>query len=307
MMMNNPWSGMPLSSRRRVDYDIDLDIFWIKNEKNCYGLYIFSDVKMENIPEFELKGIEMHKTHRENKTEFIFLLKNRENWEIFLTLCRDLIAAASLKKTGREIIDEIFRRLNRWKQILSETGAKTFPLKLEMGLLGELICLKEKVFPRIGINEAIRCWTGPDFEKQDFIMEDMIIEVKTYSISKGKKIRISSAEQLFYSRDIPLYINAIALEKSSEGCSLETVIGWVLEESEISPYNQEIFELKLLNYGYYREIYSENISTFKVIENEIYHVEEDFPRIKQELIPAGTENISYDIDLWKCSKFLKNI
>lgn len=301
--MNNPWLDMPVSSKRRVDYNISSNIFWIKNEKENFGLYIDNEEKIEKEINFQLKGIDIYKIGDETRTGFIFILKNLKDWEIFLVLCKDLIAAASLKNNSGEVIDEIFKRLNQWKQILSENIVRTFPLQLEMGLLGELFCLTEKIIPLYGVNEAVRNWTGPDFEKQDFILDDKIIEVKTYMPSKGKSVRISSAEQLFFNKNIPLYLNALALQKSDSGITIENLIEDVLENTDLTIENAKLFELKLINYGYFKELYKDTINSFKIYDNEVYFIEEDFPRIKSEEIPTGISNISYDIDLWKCQNF----
>lgn len=302
--MNSPWLNMPISSKRRVDYNISLDIFWIKTEKGCFGLYLATKEKMEREIKFQLKGIEIHKIIDSLGTKFIFILKNSAEWEIFLILCKDLIASASSKIVDSDIVDEIFKRLNQWKRTLSENVYPNFSFLLEMGLFGELLCLNEKIIPIYGVNEAIKHWTGPDFKKQDFIMKDKILEVKTYVPTHRKSIKISSIEQLYFNREVPLYINAIALQKSEFGLTIENLIDSVLKNSDLIVESENLFELKLINYGYFQELHRERLNSFKILGNEIYFVDENFPRIKPEFIPSGILSINYEIDLWKCQNFL---
>ena len=127
--------------------------------------------------------------------QFIFLNHNKD-WNIFLILCRDLIEVAKKCETDQKMIRATQLRLQRWQQLLKSEFRKEFPIEKQMGLFSELLCLRDLIIPKLGVASAIKSWVGPDYDKQDFLLDTLAIEVKSYKTSKGELINISSKEQL---------------------------------------------------------------------------------------------------------------
>ena len=90
--MENPWLKLEESSTRRIDYKIKYDFFWIIDEIGRYGLSISLKQHiqpLENLP--KLKGVDVITINLKNGASEIYLvLKNKSEWHIFLSLCKDL-------------------------------------------------------------------------------------------------------------------------------------------------------------------------------------------------------------------------
>eukprot|EP01037_Dinobryon_pediforme_P010930 gene10930-11013_t len=92
----NPWASMHADTARRVDVETQYDFFWITDIKSRYGLLIkfkfdLSDLEIES----KVKGISVITTKDENSGNLYFVLNSNKDWEIFLSVCTDLILMAS--------------------------------------------------------------------------------------------------------------------------------------------------------------------------------------------------------------------
>lgn len=93
-----------------------------------------------------------------------------------------------------------------------------------MGLIGELLFLKDQLSKSIGFSEALKSWSGQELTHKDFSYGDTWTEVKTIRRS-SQSVRISSLEQLDseYDGELAVY----ALEKMSpeyKGITLNKLI-----------------------------------------------------------------------------------
>ena len=117
----NPWENMEISTQRRVDIETPRDFFWMTDLQGNYGFYlkrekVFDDA--ENL--IKLKGISILKRNSDrNRGEFFLILHQKEDWQIFQTLCEDLISASYQCKTDEQMFDVFETRLERWENLLS--------------------------------------------------------------------------------------------------------------------------------------------------------------------------------------------
>ncbi|MBE0491823.1 MAG: PD-(D/E)XK motif protein [Sulfurospirillum sp.] len=302
-MMINPWKDMKKSTQRRVKENINHDIFWIIDLEGKYGLYIkIKSIYDNNIDILKLKGLSILKRNEENTTELFIALNSNQDWEIFLTLCKDLILIAKKYSDDITMFNAIENRLKRWQQFLLKNKSIDFPLHKQMGLFSELMCLKEIIANNIGIKNAIYSWVGADFDKQDFLLEDMIIEVKSYKTSKTPIVSISSAAQL-YSDKQPIYLISYGLTPTDNGISIDDLILDIEKQIENESFEFfEIFHNKLFEYGYMIDL---DIKKYKFIidKNRIFHVSTLFPKITPLDIDSRILNLNYSIDLLQCKEF----
>lgn len=302
-MINNPWSTMPLSTKRRVNLETNFEVYWIKTSKNINGIFfriplMFFDHKNN----FSFKEIDLITHNLENDTEIYLLLKNNTSLEIFNILCKDILGVTLKATPTKNTVEEIFLRLKKWENLLSKESKYIFSKEAEKGLFGELIVLKDFIIPKFGVEKGILSWSGPDFDKYDFIVEDLLIEVKTYTSNKGKKISISSPEQLHSLSLQTLYLVAIEIIKYQEGKNIQNLIDEI--KSLASDYLDLVntFELKLINYGYIKELCENELEKYKDTSIEFYLIDDNFPRINLLNIPSGVINLKYTVDLLSCQK-----
>ena len=98
-------------------------------------------------------------------------------------------------KNDQKLISEIKITLEKWLTVFEKNNFKKLSLSEQIGLLGELNFIKEKLWKYMKIDEAILCWQGPRGHDQDFVL-NFLFELKTKLASAKQVIKIASLEQL---------------------------------------------------------------------------------------------------------------
>ncbi|WP_457748293.1 PD-(D/E)XK motif protein [Sulfurimonas sp.] len=302
-MMTNPWKNMQKNTQRRVDDELKHNIFWLVDANGKYGFYIdvqtFENDKIDSI---SLKGISILKKEANDRAKLFIGLNNNEDWNIFYTLCKDLIGIAKKYENEKLMFNAIEVRLKKWQQFLLKNKTIDFPLYKQMGLFSELMTLRDIIAENSGFDVAVKSWVGANFDKQDFLLDNCIFEIKSYKTSKTPIVNISSANQL-YSDKVPLILITYGLTPSqNKGIELKELIEIIEQESlQISMELYELFWLKLYEYGYMSGI---ETNSFLVDKKMYFNVEEGFPKIIPPMIKSQILDVKYSIDLLQCQKFL---
>lgn len=302
--INNPWLQLDRLSRIRVKESINYHAFWIVDALNQYGLMIQCNEDFKQpIREIKLNGIQIQLDQSSTPNKLILLLKDRKDWEIFLILCNDLIRV--MKEHDEDIIVNVMKRLERWQKLLRKATLRIMSKEEQMGLYSELKILLDYIIPAYGVSTGIHGWVGALGDKQDFLLENFAIEVKSFRMTSGNTVWISSKEQLNPEKN-PLYLFACAL---NEGGSGETVADLVV--SIIGKIKNEIlsseFIQKIEEYGYFPEVTQESLSKFLLEKVKGYEVREGFPKIESEHVSPLIPNLKYSIDLSGCAQFKMSI
>ena len=305
----NPWLGMPESTQRRTKAETPHDLFWITDLQGKYGFLLRSKDRFQNtkLPA-NLKGIELLKRNSNSGYGELFLILNdKEDWQIFHALCSDLISITDAYLSDSEMIFAVETRLKRWQQLLRNRRIEAISLHQQMGLFCELLCLRDVVVPKYGIEQAITSWVGPDFDKQDFLLDEAIIEVKSYRTSKGQSIKISSVKQLL-SDKVPLFLLTYGLTPTENGQSVEDIVKDIDNCLGVgSNEAKSKFEEKLVEYGYMPDIIQTTLYKFIVDKNRVFAASGDFPKIQQSCVMHGITDVRYSVDLLECGTFEKDI
>lgn len=301
----NPWGNMGISSQRRVDAASPHNIFWIIDSIGKYGFLLLTNEKIiDTDNKIFLKGMTLYKRSLTPENNELFLiLNNKDDWEIFHSLCHDLINVITRYNDQKKMINAVEDRMKRWQHILKHPRS-AFTIEQQMGLFAELLCLKDFVMVKAGsIRDAVVSWVGADFDKQDFLMNDAVIEVKSHRTSKGEYVYISSAQQL-YSEKTPFYLFSYALTNTELGQSVEDIVRNI--KQTLNNYSFEsiaVFEEKLLQYGYVPETIKEPLQKFLVDKIKAYEINSGFPKITSEKLPSQISSVKYSIDLSQCTEF----
>ncbi|ADU29400.1 hypothetical protein Bcell_1131 [Evansella cellulosilytica DSM 2522] len=299
-MMNNPWTELNYLNKIRVKESIKYNAFWIRDALNKYGLLIQCD---ENfiLPkrEIKLKGIEVKLDNTSTPNQLILLLKESKDWEIFLVLCNDLINV--MKQNEKEIIVKVMKRLVRWQKLLQRTTLNLLSKEEQMGLFSELKILKDYLIPRYGYSRSINSWVGALGDKQDFLLENLAIEIKSYRITSGNSVWISSKEQLNSEKN-PLYLVACAINEIYKGETIVDLVNSITGAIDDNNLLEEFME-KVELYGYIPEIQKDSLSKFSMEQINVFEVREEFPKIHYDHVSPLITNLKYRIDLSGCSQF----
>jgi len=307
MMTNQkqPWEDMSESSKRRVDVLANHNIYWIVDINGRYGLYIESTNKFESEKiTINLNGIEVIKRNALSGIgELILLLNIKEDAQIFCKLCEDLISTVELHHENDEMISAVEVRLQRWQELLKKSNNFGMSLEAQMGLFAELTFLEKVLFTEIGEEQAINAWVGPDFDKQDFLLDNSVVEVKSYRTSKGQQVTISSAQQLYCEKQ-PLFLVSYGLTRSDNGKTVKDLAVSIKDVlSRKSKLLVDFFNLKLNDYDFIPELENEPYIGFLIDNTRVYGVNESFPRLTPKVVPTEISSVKYSIDLSLCENF----
>jgi len=138
---------------------------------------------------------------------------------------------------------------------------------------------------------------GPEKAIQDFQNNNWAVEVKTTHGNNHQKIHISSERQLDNTILQKIFLYHLSLDISSgNGELLNTLIEAVVEMLNENTMARNLFQLKLMEYGYFehhKQLYSEK--SYSVRQENIYKVIGNFPRIMESQIPVGVGDVKYSI------------
>lgn len=314
--MTNPWSSIERPSQdlsaRRIDATHPHDMFWARDQVGHY-LFIFefageaSEARQMVLP--DLAGIKAQYAPASSgfsRNQFALILNNTSDWELFYSLCFDLVGATRPAPTPQAALQIILRRLARWHEFLKSGRGGLLSEEKIKGLIGELLFLKKHLIPAFGPGNAVKFWQGPDGAPQDFAAGDCAIEVKCHSGGSRPYVRISSEFQLC-SQLPELYLFVVTLGNGTDALpgaiTLPGLIAEIRSELGNASYDQfERFNDLLYSVGY---IESDSYLDFiyQVTDESMYRVGPGFPRICSDALIQGVTRVTYDIDLLVCAEF----
>ena len=308
--MNNPWIEIdkPIPNkihRKRIDHKHPLDIFWGRDQQNRYLLVCLLGKSIDlshDLP--KVKGIDVVTP---NKNTLILALKENDNWEMFLSLCEDVINSTKAASKECNYLAVILRRLSNWQKFLMRDAPSIFTEEKIKGLIGELLLIDRHLAPKFGIGDAIKFWMGPEGSPQDFNINNTVVEVKARLGDAASKVKVSSLDQLCPQVD-KMYLYVVALGKAdsraNKSLDLQALVAKIRDSIyEKAPTQLERFNNLLLQINYRDDDEYQNYKYLHINEN-IYEVNDGFPRICPDSIQSGVERVSYSISLSECKGFL---
>ena len=173
-----------------------------------------------------------------------------------------------------------------------------------MGLIGEVLFLKNILSKEIGLSAALKSWSGQELTHKDFSCDDRWYEVKT--INRGNpNVRISSLEQLDSEKEGELIV--FSMEKMSPAYNGVTLNKLILETKQIFNSREESddFLAKVALQGYeYNNYYDDFV--FEISNVIRYKVNKEFPKLTAENVPKAVAKANYDILLSDIKGYILN-
>lgn len=280
---------------QRIDEEHILDIYIGKDSTAQKTLFMISEQEPPIILSSQI--IRVFVGQRHDKTWGIsFSLLDNSFEELFYHFCSDIVESSrdiQKKELGARYICE---RYSQWQDMLSKNKSGMLSFSVIKGLVGELVFLKEHLFPLYGKEKAIHAWIGPEGADQDYICDAKWYEIKSL-VSGADTVHISSIEQLDSANNGELVL--IYLDRSSYSDIGKITINQLYETiyKEIDSFElKKDFSKKLLSLGYYnRYEYEEYI--FHNNGYVRYHVDETFPCLRRNDILASVVNAKYELSI----------
>lgn len=247
--------------------------------------------------------LELRFINTSNSQVLVITLERHVDQDLFSAMCQTLIAALREVTDSATGLSVALAQVKRWKAFMA--GKKRGVLSPEQvrGLFGELTYLRQ-VIEHTTEQEALAAWEGPDSVQQDFISGNMAVEVKTLSGRERNSIRISSEAQLESLND-RLFLKVFRLSEMPESDRAVSLNGLVRQIADAlsDPSAIELYCDKLAVAGY-AELQEYDNPEFVVAEENLYCVNEEFPKLVRSGIPEGISNVRYSIDIDRIKKFL---
>lgn len=283
----------------RVDTAHILELYVGLDEKGRKSIELRSKFNPRKVK--GTSAIEVNQYDNQNYKTIRFSLTDEEISGLFYTFCEDLVEQTRILTDEKEGYNAIVLRFHQWKKLFVSSKKDLLNEAQIMGLIGELLFLKDHLSKRIGLTEALRSWSGQELTHKDFSYGDTWTEVKTIRRS-SIAVHISSLEQLDSEHDGELAV--YALEKMSteyNGITLNKLIVDIRNRFQDSD-DRDLFMSKVALQGYeYHNYYDDFV--FELIYSKYFRVSDGFPKLIPGDVPESILKATYDIDLNKISEF----
>lgn len=223
----------------------------------------------------------------------------------FRLMCTGLMLATDGKQPGPGLLI-VIEDLHRWQEMLRQRHDRLLARNEIVGLVGELLALRDIFCPRLGILGALRCWHGPEGHEQDFVLGGTIFEVKTQIVTADRRIRISSEDQLDPVQGRIMICNQGLAPLPATDPAARSLNGLVAEiRAEASAAGTAactLLDIALLAARYEpREEYDEE--SWVLVDRALYEVKGDFPRIERAELRPGVDTVKYSIRVADCLQY----
>lgn len=227
--------------------------------------------------------------------------------------CLDATGHSIFDLIGGEIVNEIqdettqpkdvvMRVLAKWRRFWGTLPQNILSKNEQIGLFAELWFLTVWLIPQLGSN-SVMGWRGPWGSRHDFEWLEKSVEVKATTNTRGRIFKIHGLNQLENPSQGPLFLFSMRLREEAGGINnlpilIENCRKQIAGSAEIT----DRFESALVQTGYspfYEDEYKK--LNLAVIEDSLFQVDDNFPRITSASFPAGmpsgVEQIEYEINL----------
>lgn len=219
------------------------------------------------------------------------------NRNAFTLLAKDI--TDSLEQVIGSPSDIILNILEKWRWFWSSSiDSKPLSEKAALGLFAELWFL----YYWIGEQSAVRWWLGSLGDRHDFVHPSISIEVKSSIVSGDSDAShiITHIDQLDFPRKGSLMLFSLALSPDTLAThSLTDLVNRLDEWMLKTPYLQ-IWRKRLHQAGWSPTHAQQYQKTYRVIKENLYRVDEQFPRIVRSIfvdgdLPIGVTNLTYTV------------
>lgn len=294
---------------RRASGNHPLDFFRGRNHAGQYIFSLMADDGCRELPKPpKLNGINVLLERRSGDgARLVMTLEERDHFDIFRALCGHLLEATASHPRGANGsgLHLVLRRLFDWHNMLRRRREALLTTEEIIGLVGELLFLRDQILSRTGEAQGVAAWRGALRDEQDFAIGAWQIEVKTQLSTSDHRLQISSEAQLDTagSRLLLCHQTISRAPAGRASFSLNALVDELTRGfTAAGPLILDQFEAALEACRYSRrEEYDE--PEWLLIERRLFEVRDDFPRLTAAMLPSGIHAVSYSIALSACQRF----
>ncbi len=193
--------------------------------------------------------------------------------------------------------------LARWRYFWGRAPGNILSETEIIGLFTELWFLYHWLFPLVDHARALAYWRGPFGARHDFELPDRSVEAKGTTSQHERKHWIHGIDQLSPPENGSLYLFSLRLrQENGADNNLPALIGEIRSHLKDEMGVLDAFENSIFTAGYSPAHDEEYYRfRFRIVDEALYVVDENFPRITPELLktgnPPGVTEVDYEISL----------
>lgn len=222
--------------------------------------------------------------------------------EMFYLFCDDLIKSLiGQGKSKNTAYDIMVSRFVKWKKMFVNAKCDFLTEPQVMGLIGEILFLKLRLFNKYNKTKALLGWSGQELTHKDFSFDNIWYEVKAVN-KNSTTVKISSIEQLdseFFGELV-----VVSLEKMSQvfkGITLNSLVKEIIET--LNENDKDIFINQISQQGYVVNDYYDKF-VYALVDIKNYKVEDGFPRLRRNDLNKNIVKAQYELSLLGIKKFI---
>lgn len=277
----------------RADRDHPLELFIGLDEEARKSIELREPFSPQKV--VGTSSIEITQYKKEEYNTIRFSLKDNEISGLFYIFCNDLLEQTKDLPLGTLGYKPIVERYYKWKKMFVSNRKNILTEPEIMGLIGEIQFLRKDLANIIGLEVALKCWSGQELTHKDFSYETTWYEVKSVN-RNSQSVRISSLEQLDSEQEGVLVV--YLLEKMSEAYKGLTLNKIVVETQNMfqNSIDKEEFLSKVALQGYeYNDYYDGFV--YEESSKMKFSVKPGFPRLTHSDVPNAVKKATYDLML----------
>lgn len=221
------------------------------------------------------------------------------NPELFTLMSLDVLQTLHSLPGESEslILRSLLARVGAWQDFMERDREYVLGRDAEIGLLGELLVLRDLLLMGMPAASAVDAWKGPLNGLQDFVLGTGAIEVKSTVATVGFEATIHSLEQLDESLTAPLFLSCVRLPLAENGFTLPEFIGRLQELLADEKFALCMLGSRLLHAGYLPSMSAHYIRRFREGEIRFIEVSDDFPRLTRRNVPQLIQRARYEVNI----------
>ena len=235
---------------------------------------------------------------------FALALTDRSYAAVFRVLCEDVAEAAAGGSTPRSALRSWTGRLHIWQAFMARHGSEGLSDSAVLGLIGELLFLRDELAPRTGLDSAVTMWAGPRGEPNDFALPGGFVEIKATARQAPELIEIANADQLDDRRG-SILLGHLRLRPDSGGVTLPQLAADLRRRvAAEAPHRLADLDGLLLSAGYLNAHDDLYTRAYRRERLDLFTVSGTFPRLTRADFRAGVRSCSYTIELAACAPLM---
>ena len=240
-------------------------------------------------------GIDIRQYKNYNYGTIQFSLCNEGMSSLFYLFCEDLVKVLSKILDVTLSYQAVVNRFFQWKKMFNNGNMKKLTESEIMGLIGEILLLKDLLFEKYGEHKALKGWSGQELTHKDFSYENIWYESKAI-IKSGTTLKISSIEQL--TSNVNGILGVHILEKMSSvfnGITLNQLINDVYEQME-GLEDKDMFMNKVAIQGFVFDEYYDDF-VYALCDFKSFIVNDSFPKLTRNVLSNAIVKVQYELSV----------